>query len=179
MSRIGRHPIELPANVQCEVSEDNEVIVKGPKGELKQKFSNDVNIKLEGTTLTISRDSDDKRIRSLHGLTRALIANMVHGVTEGYSKSLDIVGVGYRVQPQGKGITMSLGFTHPVNIEPAEGIEFEVPSQNQIIVKGIDKQLVGQVAATIRAIKPPEPYKGKGIRYTDERVTIKEGKSGM
>ncbi len=178
MSRIGRHPIELPANVQCEVN-GNEVTVKGPKGELKQCFSNDVCVKLEGTTLTVTRDSDEKNIRSLHGLTRALIANMVHGVTEGYSKSLDIVGVGYRVQLQGKNLVFNLGFTHPVEVAPADGIEFEVPNQNQVIVKGLDKHLVGQVAANIRGIKPPEPYKGKGIRYTDEHVVIKEGKSGM
>lgn len=179
MSRIGRNPVELPANVTAEINAGNEVIVKGPKGELKQKFSNKVEIKLDGNVITVSRSSEQKDVRSLHGLTRAMIANMVHGVTEGYSKTLEIVGVGYRAQLDGKKLVMFLGFSHSVEVEPAEGITFEVSAQTQIVVKGIDKQAVGQAAANIRAIKPPEPYKGKGIRYQGEYVALKEGKSGM
>lgn len=179
MSRIGRLPVELPANVTAEVNPGNEVVVKGPKGELRQKFSNKVEIKLDGNVIHVTRASDDKQIRALHGLTRAMIANMAHGVEMGYSKELEIVGVGFRAQLSGKKLVMNLGFTHTVEVEPKEGISFEVPSQTQIIVKGIDKQMVGQVAADIRAIKPPEPYKGKGIRYAGEYVALKEGKSGM
>ena len=179
MSRIGRLPVELPANVTAEVNPGNEVFVKGPKGELRQKFSNKVEIKLDGNVIHVTRASDDKQIRALHGLTRAMIANMAHGVEVGYSKELEIVGVGFRAQLSGKKLVMNLGFTHTVEVEPKEGISFEVPSQTQIIVKGIDKQMVGQVAADIRAIKPPEPYKGKGIRYAGEYVALKEGKSGM
>ena len=172
MSRIGRLPVELPANVTAEVNPGNEVVIKGPKGELKQKFSNKVEIKLDGNVISVSRASDDKEIR-------AMIANRARGVNEGYSKELEIVGVGYRAQLSGKKLVLNIGFTHSVEVEPKEGISFEVPSQTQIIIKGIDKQMVGQVAADIRAIKPPEPYKGKGIRYAGEYVALKEGKSGM
>ena len=179
MSRIGRLPVELPAGVTASVEAGNVLKVKGPKGELAQAFSGDMDIKVEGTVITVSRPSDDKQHRALHGLTRALIANMVKGVNEEYVKELEIVGVGYRAQLSGKKLVLGVGFTHNVEIEAEDGIRFEVPSQTSIIVRGIDKQKVGQVAANIRAVKPPEPYKGKGIRYKDEHVRRKEGKTGM
>ncbi len=178
MSRIGRLPVELPAGVTASVEAGNVLKVKGPKGELAQAFSGDMEIKVEGNVITVSRPSDDKQHRALHGLTRALIANMVKGVNEEYVKELEIVGVGYRAQLSGKKLVLGVGFTHNVEIEAEDGIRFEVPSQT-IIVRGIDKQKVGQVAANIRAVKPPEPYKGKGIRYKDEHVRRKEGKTGM
>ena len=179
MSRIGRLPVELPAGVTASVEAGNVLKVKGPKGELAQAFSGDMEIKVEGNVITVSRPSDDKKHRALHGLTRALIANMVKGVNEEYVKELEIVGVGYRAQLSGKKLVLGVGFTHNVEIEAPEGIRFEVPAQTSIIVRGIDKQKVGQVAANIRAVKPPEPYKGKGIRYKDEHVRRKEGKTGM
>ena len=170
MSRIGRLPVELPAGVTASLEAGNVLKVKGPKGELAQAFSGDMEIKVEGNVITVSRPSDDKQHRALHGLTRALIANMVKGVNEEYVKELEIVG---------KKLVLGVGFTHNVEIEAEDGIRFEVPSQTSIIVRGIDKQKVGQVAANIRAVKPPEPYKGKGIRYKDEHVRRKEGKTGM
>ena len=179
MSRIGRLPVELPAGVTASVEAGNVLKVKGPKGELAQAFSGDMEIKVEDNVITVSRPSDDKQHRALHGLTRALIANMVKGVNEEYVKELEIVGVGYRAQLSGKKLVLGVGFTHNVEIEAPEGIRFEVPAQTSIIVRGIDKQKVGQVAANIRAVKPPEPYKGKGIRYKDEHVRRKEGKTGM
>lgn len=179
MSRIGRSPIVLPANVTATINAGNEVVIKGPMGELKEKFNDKLGIAVDGNVLTVTRDNDEKLMRSLHGLTRAKIANMVKGVIEGYKKELEIVGVGYRAELKGKNLVMFLGFTHPVTIEPKEGITFEVPQQTQIVVKGLDKALVGQVAAAVRAVKKPEPYKGKGIRYAGEHVVIKEGKSGM
>ena len=179
MSRIGRLPVELPAGVTASVEAGNVLKVKGPKGELAQAFSGDMEIKVEGNVITVSRPSDDKQHRALHGLTRALIANMVKGVNEEYVKELEIVGVGYRAQLSGKKLVLGVGFTHNVEIEAPEGIRFEVPAQTSIIVRGIDKQKVGQVAANIRAVKPPELYKGKGIRYKDEHVRRKEGKTGM
>ena len=179
MSRIGRLPVELPAGVTASVEAGNVLKVKGPKGELAQAFSGDMEIKVEGNVITVSRPSDDKQHRALHGLTRALIANLVKGVNEEYVKELEIVGVGYRAQLSGKKLVLGVGFTHNVEIEAPEGIRFEVPAQTSIIVRGIDKQKVGQVAANIRAVKPPEPYKGKGIRYKDEHVRRKEGKTGM
>ena len=179
MSRIGRLPVELPAGVTASVEAGNVLKVKGPKGELAQAFSGDMEIKVEGNVITVSRPSDDKQHRALHGLTRALIANMVKGVNEEYVKELEIVGVGYRAQLSGKKLVLGVGFTHNVEIEAPEGIRVEVPAQTSIIVRGIDKQKVGQVAANIRAVKPPEPYKGKGIRYKDEHVRRKEGKTGM
>ena len=178
MSRIGRNPVELPANVTAEINAGNEVIVKGPKGELKQKFSNKVEIKLDGNVITVSRSSEQKDVRSLHGLTRAMIANMVRGVTEGYSKTLEIVGVGYRCQMQGKDILLNIGFSHPVVIKAVDGLTFETPDQNTIIVSGADKQLVGQTSAEIRSIRKPEPYHGKGIKYSDEHIRRKAGKAG-
>ena len=177
MSRIGRMPITVPAGVDVKV-EDNTVTVKGPKGTLTQKFSKELDIKLEDGTITVARPSDDKTHRSLHGLTRTLIHNMVEGVVNGYSKTLEIDGVGYRVAKQGKNVVMNLGFSHQVIVSETDDIQLELPQPNQIIVKGIDKQKVGQFAAEIREKRPPEPYKGKGIHYMGERIIRKEGKAG-
>jgi large subunit ribosomal protein L6 len=178
MSRIGRAPITVPAGVTVKVGEDNLVSVKGPKGELSRKINQDMKVTVEGNTITVERPSDDKTHRSLHGLSRTLINNMVIGVTEGYSKNLEINGVGYRAQKQGKNLNLSLGFSHPVVVEPPEGINFEAPSANAIVVSGIDKELVGAVAAKIRSYREPEPYKGKGIKYAGEHIRRKEGKAG-
>lgn len=179
MSRIGKQPIKLPDGVSVGIDADGTVAVKGKLGELKSKFSKEITIKNEEGTITVERPSDAKEHRSLHGLTRALLANMVAGVTTGFSKQLDIVGVGYRAQLSGKKLVLGLGYSHPVEVEAPEGITFEVPAPTTIIIKGIDKQHVGQVAANIRAKRPPEPYKGKGIRYHDEYVRRKVGKTGM
>jgi large subunit ribosomal protein L6 len=179
MSRIGKQPIKLPDGVSVGIEADGTVAVKGKLGELKSKFSKEITIKNEEGTITVERPSDAKEHRSLHGLTRALLANMVAGVTTGFSKQLDIVGVGYRAQLSGKKLVLGLGYSHPVEVEAPEGITFEVPAPTTIIIKGIDKQHVGQVAANIRAKRPPEPYKGKGIRYHDEYVRRKVGKTGM
>ena len=177
MSRIGRLPVELPANVTAEVNPGNEVVIKGPKGELKQKFSNKVEIKLDGNVISVFRVSDDKEIRALHGLTRAMIANMARGVNEGYSKELEIVGVGYRAQKSGKTLTLNLGYSHPITFEEKDGITFETPDTNTVIVRGTDKQLVGQISAQIRECRPPEPYLGKGVKYEGEVIRRKAGKS--
>lgn len=179
MSRIGRLPINIPAGVTVTVNEGNEVVVKGAKGELARKFNTDMKIEVEGNQVVVSRPSDKKEHRAIHGLTRALLANMVNGVNAEFVKELDIVGVGYRAQLQGKKLVLNMGYSHPVEMEAPAGITFEVPNPNKIIVKGIDKQLVGQIAANIREVRAPEPYKGKGIRYTNEVVRRKEGKSGM
>jgi large subunit ribosomal protein L6 len=179
MSRIGKLPITVPAGVTIDISPENAVVVKGKNGELKNTFSKEITITREGDVLTLTRSSEQKQIRALHGLTRALLANMVTGVSEGFTKTLELVGVGYRAQLQGKKLTLGLGFSHPVEIEQPDGITFETPDANRIIVKGIDKQAVGQVAANIRKIRPPEPYKGKGIRYAGEYVRRKVGKTGM
>mgnify|MGYP001051915430 FL=1 len=177
MSRIGRMPIAVPAGV--EVKNDNNCLtVKGPKGELTKQFSTDLGIEIADGVITVTRPSDDKTHRSLHGLTRTLIANMVEGVTNGYSKTLEIEGVGYRAAKQGKQVNINLGFSHPVIIEETDAIKLEVPQPNRIIVSGIDKQAVGQFAAEVREKRPPEPYKGKGIRYAGERIIRKEGKAG-
>ena len=177
MSRIGRMPIAVPAGV--EVKNDNNCLtVKGPKGELTKQFSTELGIEIEAGVITVTRPSDDKKHRSLHGLTRTLIHNMVEGVTNGYSKTLEIEGVGYRAAKQGKQVNINLGFSHPVIIEETDAIKLEVPQPNRIIVSGIDKQAVGQFAAEIREKRPPEPYKGKGIRYAGERIIRKEGKAG-
>ncbi len=177
MSRIGRMPIAVPAGV--EVKNDNNLItVKGPKGELTRQFSTELGIEVAEGVINVTRPSDNKKHRSLHGLTRTLIANMVEGVTNGYSKTLEIEGVGYRAAKQGTKVTLSLGYSHPVVIEETEAIKLEVPQPNKIIVSGIDKQAVGQFAAEVREKRPPEPYKGKGIRYAGERIIRKEGKSG-
>lgn len=176
MSRIGLRPIEIPAGVEVTVNENN-VQVKGPKGELSQEISSTMDVTIEGNIITVARQSEDKATRSLHGTTRSLISNMVEGVTKGFEKELEIIGVGYRAQLQGKKLVIGAGYSHPVEIEQEDDIEFEVPQNTQIIIKGIDKEQVGRVAANIRAIRSPEPYKGKGIRYKGEHVRRKEGKT--
>jgi large subunit ribosomal protein L6 len=175
MSRIGRKPIPVPDAVSVELS-PGRVAVKGPKGELAQVLSTDMKVEQSDGTLTVERPTNRGEHRALHGLTRSLIANMVEGVTEGFEKRLEIQGVGYRAQLKGKNLELALGYSHPVSIEAPEGIDFEVPQPTEIIVSGIDKQLVGQVAADIRKRRPPEPYKGKGIRYRGEHVMRKVGK---
>jgi large subunit ribosomal protein L6 len=175
MSRIGRKPISVPENVSIDVAPGH-VSVKGPKGELAQDLSADMKVEQSDGVLTVARPTDRGEHRALHGLTRSLIANMVEGVTDGFEKRLEIQGVGYRAQLKGKNLELALGYSHPVPIEAPEGIEFEVPQPTEIIVRGIDKQLVGQVAADIRKRRPPEPYKGKGIRYRGEHVMRKVGK---
>jgi len=175
VSRIGRKPIDLPDGVTVEVA-PGRVAVKGPKGELTEDVSTDMKVEQESGTLTVERPTDRGEHRALHGLTRSLIANMVEGVTDGYEKRLEIQGVGYRANLRGRILELALGFSHPVAIEAPEGIDFEVPQPTEIIVRGIDKQLVGQVAADIRKRRPPEPYKGKGIRYRGEQVARKVGK---
>jgi large subunit ribosomal protein L6 len=175
MSRIGRKPIAVPEAVTVEVG-PGRVAVKGPKGELAQVLSTEMKVEQSDGVLTVDRPTDRGEHRALHGLTRSLIANMVEGVTEGFEKRLEIQGVGYRAQLKGKSLEMALGYSHPVSVEPPEGIEFEVPQPTEIVVRGIDKQLVGQVAADIRKRRPPEPYKGKGIRYRGEHVARKVGK---
>ena len=177
MSRIGRMPISVPAGVEVKV-DGTTVTVKGPNGSLTNTFNKDMIIKVEGNEVIVERPSEDKLHKSLHGLTRTLIHNMVVGVTEGYSKSLDIEGIGYRAAKQGKNLVLNIGYSHQVIIPEADGITIDVPSANKIIVNGTDKQAVGQFAAEIREKRPPEPYKGKGIRYTGEHIIRKEGKSG-
>lgn len=177
MSRIGRKPISLPAGVEVEI-ENRVIVVKGPKGVLSQSIPEEITIDKQENELLVTRPSDVKRHRAMHGLTRALVANMVTGVTAGFEKKLEMVGVGYRAQMQGSKLVLNIGFSHPVEIDPPQGIEFEVPALTKITVKGIDKQLVGNTAADIRAIRKPEPYKGKGLRYENEVVRRKAGKSG-
>jgi len=176
MSRIGKKPIAIPAGVDVKLN-GSEVTVKGPKGELKNTFNSAMNIAVEGNEIIVTRPNDEKENRSLHGLTRTLIANMVEGVTNGYSKELEVNGVGYRVQKQGKNLVMNLGFSHQVIMEEIAGITIEVPSPNKIVISGADKQKVGQFAAEVREKRPPEPYKGKGIKYVDEYIRRKEGKA--
>ncbi len=178
MSRIGRKPITIPAGVEIKVDSDNTITVKGPKGTLTKTMHPDMTIAVEGAEILVTRPDDEKEHRALHGLTRTLIANMVEGVTNGYSKELEIKGVGYRAQLQGKTLNMNLGYSHPVIMEPIDGITIEVPSQNRVVISGIDKQLVGHFAANVRFKRPPEPYKGAGIRYVGEVVKHKEGKAG-
>ena len=178
MSRIGREPIAIPAGVTVTISDGNLVTVKGPLGELCEKFSEILGIVVEGNTLKVTRPNDEKEVRSLHGLTRTLINNMVVGVTKGYEKKLEIVGVGYRVEKQSGKIVLGLGYSHPVVFEEKDGVKFECPDSTTIIVKGINKQAVGQVAAVIRSKRPPEPYLGKGVKYTGERIRRKAGKTG-
>ena len=177
MSRIGKHPISIPAGVTVSVK-DGVVTVKGPKGELTQSVDARIEVAVEDAQVVVRRGSDDRQERSLHGLYRALINNMVVGVTEGYSKQLEIVGTGYRVAAKGQGIELSLGFSHTVTVEPPEGITFTVDGNLKITVSGISKEQVGEVAANIRKIRPPEPYKGKGVRYAGENVRRKVGKAG-
>lgn len=176
MSRIGLKPIEIPEGVEVKV-DNNTVTVKGPKGELTKSFSEKMKINVDDKVITVERENDDKESRSLHGTTRSLIYNMVVGVSQGFQKELEIIGVGYRAQKQGNKLIVNAGYSHPVEIEPEENIEIEVPKNTEIIVKGIDKERVGAVAANIRAIRKPEPYKGKGIRYKGEYVRRKEGKT--
>jgi len=178
MSRIGRLPVAIPAGVTVSLAEGNKVTVKGPKGTLERVLPTDMEIKVEGAEVTVSRPNDLKRSKSLHGLTRTLIHNMVVGVTEGYEKKLEVNGVGYRAAKQGKKLTLNLGYSHPVEMDDPEGIETVVEGQNVIIVKGIDKEKVGQFAAEIRSKRAPEPYKGKGIKYADETIRRKVGKTG-
>ena len=177
MSRIGRMPIAIPADVTVTIAENNKVTVKGPKGTLERVLPAEMDIKQEGNEVIVTRPNDLKKMKSLHGLTRTLINNMVVGVTEGYTKTLEVNGVGYRVQKQGKKITLHLGFSHPVEMEDPEGIESTVDG-NKIIIKGIDKEKVGQYAANIRVKRAPEPYQGKGIKYDDEVIRRKVGKTG-
>ena len=178
MSRIGREPIAVPAGVTITISDSNYVTVKGPLGELKDQFAKELTIAQEGATVTVSRPNDQKEMRALHGLTRTLINNMVVGVTKGFEKKLEIVGVGYRVEKQAGKIVLGLGYSHPVVFEEANGVKFECPDSTTIIVKGIDKQAVGQVAAVIRSKRPPEPYLGKGVKYSGEYIRRKAGKTG-
>ncbi len=177
MSRIGRKPIVIPQGVQVEI-QGNTVKIKGPKGELMQDLHPEMKLVLESSQLRVERPSDEKRHRSLHGLTRTLVSNMVDGVTKGFSKSLDIVGVGYKAVKQGSNLQLTLGYSHPIEIKPFKGIEFDVPAPNKIIVKGIDKQAVGEMAAQVRALREPEPYKGKGVKYEKEVIRRKAGKAG-
>ena len=178
MSRIGRMPITVPAGVTVNVAEGNVVTVKGPKGELTRALRSEMNINVEGNVITVSRPSDEKLHRSLHGLTRTLLSNMITGVTDGYKKELEVNGVGYRCNKDGKNLVMNLGYSHPVIIPEIEGINIEVPAPNKIIISGCDKQMVGQFAAEVREKRPPEPYKGKGIKYVDEVIRRKVGKTG-
>ena len=177
MSRIGRKPIAVPAGVDVKI-DGHVVTVKGPKGTLTKSFHKDMIIKLEGNEIIVERPTEDKLHKSLHGLTRTLVSNMVEGVTHGFSKSLDIDGIGYRAQKQGKNLVMNLGYSHQVIVPEIDGITIDVPAVTKIIVNGIDKQAVGQFAAEIREKRPPEPYKGKGIHYTGEHIIRKEGKAG-
>ena len=176
MSRIGNKPITIPAGVDVKL-DGSKVTVKGPKGELSNTFNPDIAIAVEGTEIIVTRPSDNKNHRALHGLTRTLIANMVEGVTNGYKKELEVNGVGYRVQKQGKDLVMNLGYSHQVIMSEIPGITIEVPAPNKIVISGADKQMVGQFAAEVREKRPPEPYKGKGIKYVDEYIRRKEGKA--
>lgn len=177
MSRIGKQPVAIPAGVEVTLSPDNVVKVKGPNGVMEEKFSRSITIKIEDGHILVSRSTDNKNDRALHGLTRALINNMVDGVTKGFEKTLEINGVGYRASKSGNVLVLNVGYSHPVNMPEPEGITVEVPNANKIIVKGANKQAVGEFAAKIRIQRPPEPYKGKGIKYVDEVIRRKEGKS--
>lgn len=179
MSRIGLRPVELPAGVEITVGENNLVTVKGPQGQLQEQLSSLITIEVKENVVTVSRDSDAKEKRAQHGLARTLIANMVEGVAKGYEKKLEMQGVGYRAEKKGDTLVLNLGFSHPVEMKDPEGITTDVTSATEIVVKGIDKALVGNYAANIRKLRKPEPYKGKGIRYAGERVRRKEGKAGV
>ena len=178
MSRIGRMPITIPNGVTVEIGENNYVTVKGPKGTLEQQLSGRMTITKEDNVLVVTRPTDEKDDRSLHGLTRALLNNMVVGVSAGYTKKLEVVGVGYKVAMQGTKLVLNLGYSHPIHIEQPEGLKIETPDANTIIVSGSDKQAVGQLAAVIRSKRPPEPYHGKGVKYSDEYIRRKAGKTG-
>ena len=177
MSRVGRKVITIPSGVELK-QDGNKITVKGPKGQLEREFSPEITVKVENGDINITRPNDLPDIRALHGTTRAVLNNMIVGVNQGFEKKLELVGVGYRVQAAGKGLTLSLGFSHPVEIEAVEGITFKVDGNTKISVEGINKELVGQIAANIRAKRPPEPYKGKGVKYADEQIRRKEGKKG-
>lgn len=177
MSRVGKMPVEVPSGVDLKI-EGNTVSVKGPKGELSREFHERVTLTVEDGVVTVSRANDERESRALHGLSRALLANMVTGVSDGYRRELEIVGVGYRAALKGSDLELQLGFSHPVTVQAPEGVVFEVPEPTKVAVIGIDKELVGQVAANIRKIRPPEPYKGKGVRYAGEHVRRKAGKAG-
>ena len=178
MSRIGRKVIAIPAGVTVSVNEENIVTVKGPKGTLTTNIHANITVSVEGATIAVTRLDDERENRSLHGLSRTLIANMVEGVTKGYSKTLEMIGVGYKAAKSGKTLTLNLGHSHPIIFEEKDGITFEVPNSTTIVVNGIDKQLVGQIAAQIREKRPPEPYLGKGVKYVGEHIRRKAGKTG-
>ncbi|MBP3038159.1 50S ribosomal protein L6 [Bacillaceae bacterium Marseille-Q3522] len=177
MSRVGKKPIEIPSGVNVTL-DNHTATVKGPKGELTRSFHPDIEIKIEDNFITVTRPTDDKEHRALHGTTRALLSNMVEGVSKGFERNLELIGVGYRAQKQGKKLILNVGYSHPVEIEPEEGLEIDVPAATKVIVKGASKERVGALAANIRDVRPPEPYKGKGIRYEGEYVRRKEGKTG-
>ena len=177
MSRIGNKVITIPAGVEVNIN-DNFATVKGPKGELKQQFDKDMPFNIEGNEITVVRPSDSKRHRTVHGTTRAILANMIEGVSAGFKKELELIGVGYRAQMQGKKLVLSVGYSHPVEFEEIEGIKLGVEGNTKVSIEGINKEVVGQYAAKVRAVRPPEPYKGKGIRYVGEYVRRKEGKTG-
>ena len=178
MSRVGKKPIEVPADVTVTIGKNNDVTVKGPKGELTRTFNADIKIEKEENVVTLTRPSDTKDHRTIHGTTRALLANMVEGVSKGFERSLELVGVGYRASLQGEKLVLNVGFSHPVEFTPESGLVVEVPTNTKIIIKGIDKERVGALASNVRQVRPPEPYKGKGIRYEGEVVRRKEGKTG-
>jgi len=177
MSRVGKRPVPIPPGVEVKV-DGNVVYVKGPKGELSRRVPDVMRVHIEHGRLVVERAADDRRTRSLHGLTRSLVANMITGVTQGYQKGLELIGVGYRASKSGRNLSLAVGYSKPVEIEPPPGIEFEVVNPTYVLVKGFDKETVGEVAAKIRRVRPPEPYQGKGIRYAGERVRRKEGKAG-
>lgn len=178
MSRIGKRPIEVPENVTVTIADNNVVTVKGPKGELTNTFNTDIKIEQEGNVITLTRPTESKEHRSIHGTTRSLLDNMVTGVSKGFERTLELVGVGYRAQLQGKKLVLNVGYSHPVEFTPEEGVEVEVPANTKIIVRGINKERVGALASNIRQVRPPEPYKGKGIKYEGEQIRRKEGKTG-
>ena len=178
MSRIGRAPIAVPAGVEVKVDENNHITVKGPKGALEMDLVPQIKVEVEAGVIHVTRPDDEKQTRSLHGLTRTLVANMVTGVTNGFSKTLEINGVGYRASKEGKKLVLNIGYSHQVDVEEIDGITIDVPNPNTVVINGIDKQVVGQFAANVRAKRPPEPYKGKGIKYSDEVVRHKVGKTG-
>ena len=178
MSRVGKKPIEVPADVTVTIGKNNEVTVKGPKGELTRTFNADIKIEKEENVVTLTRPSDTKDHRTIHGTTRALLANMVEGVSKGFERTLELVGVGYRASLQGEKLVLNVGFSHPVEFTPEDGLVVEVPTNTKIIIRGINKERVGALASNIRQVRPPEPYKGKGIRYEGEVVRRKEGKTG-